>query len=443
MASVQIPTVSLLCLFGGVLPFFGFLLVTSAAALVAQSRSKRRARSPVVGTRRNRFLVAIPAHNEETGIVTTVRSCRALEYPADLFQIVVIADNCTDRTAWLAKNAGARVVERFDPAHKSKGHAIEYLISALARNGELAALDAIVILDADSTAHPDLLRGFSEGLERGDEWIQCYDAVGNAGDSWRTQLMAYAFSLINGVLLRGQSALGLSGGLRGNGMCLSTKGLKRVPWASHGLTEDLEYSWLVRIAGGRISYAQDVAVYATMLSRGGPSAISQRLRWEHGRRTLRRSMIGPLLRSPRLRWTEKLAAVIDLIMPTTSLLLCCYIALTLLTFAVLPRLHVYDRRPLLEYLIGCCYAISTTGLLLHAASPFFLRLIPLRYVTSFAYLPYYVLWKGLVRLRSKPAGWMRTTREQSAQARTSIPAIDEPQAVTGNDMLPDAAQAML
>ena len=77
----------------------------------------------------------IPAHDEESGIATTVRSCLAANYPSSLFDVLVIADNCTDRTAAVAASAGARVVERFDAVKKSKGYAIEYLIESLERVG--------------------------------------------------------------------------------------------------------------------------------------------------------------------------------------------------------------------------------------------------------------------------------------------------------------------
>ena len=80
----------------------------------------------------SKFLVVIPAHDEEPVISTVVKSCLELDYPQSLFQVVVIADNCSDRTASLASRAGARVVERFDDLKKSKGYAIDYLIETLA-----------------------------------------------------------------------------------------------------------------------------------------------------------------------------------------------------------------------------------------------------------------------------------------------------------------------
>ena len=88
---------------------------------------------------------------------------------------------------------------RYDFSRKSKGYAIEYLIDVLRESGEFDCLDALVIVDADSTVHPGLLRAFARRIDAGEDWVQCYDCVGNPDDSWRTRLMSYAFSLINGV----------------------------------------------------------------------------------------------------------------------------------------------------------------------------------------------------------------------------------------------------
>ena len=168
-----------------------------------------------------------------------------------LFKVLVIADNCTDQTALAARREGRTVVERHDLAKKSKGHAIDFLIQQLRQTGELATYDALVVIDADTTASPGLLTGFARAAESGYEWAQCFYTVANPEGSWRTRLLTYAFSLFNGVTPLGQSLLGLSAGFRGNGMCFGTKGLERVPWQSHGLVEDMEYSWTVRIAGGK------------------------------------------------------------------------------------------------------------------------------------------------------------------------------------------------
>ena len=70
--------------------------------------------------------------------------------------------------------------------------------------------------------------------------------------------MTYAFSLFNGVMPLGQNALGTSAAFKGNGMCFSTRGLRRRPWKSYGLVEDMEYSWTLRIAGEKIAFQPEL-----------------------------------------------------------------------------------------------------------------------------------------------------------------------------------------
>ncbi len=353
--------------------------------------------------------MVIPAHDEEDGIGETVRSGLALDYPARLFEVLVVADNCTDRTAGQARQAGAsrRAIGRDAEEQGVRDRRPDPTAGA---TGEFDELDALVVVDADSTVDPGLLRAFARGLDAGHDWIQCYDSVGNADQSWRTRLMAYAFSLINGVTLEGQMGLGLSAALRGNGMCLSTRGLARVPWQTHGLTEDLEYSWMVRIAGGRIAFDRGAAVYATMLSRGGPASRTQRQRWETGRAELRKRMFRPILRSAHLRPIEKAASLVELTMPTTVSLCSAYLVLTALAALRLPEVLPYQTAGYLVVL-GLSHAIATLGLALRFASPFLLAFLPWRFSLCLLHVPYYACWKLLVALSGRPRTWVRTVRE--------------------------------
>ncbi len=292
-----------------VLPYFLYLLAIAVAAM-----SARRTRTTLSETQpRSRMLVVIPAHDEETGVANTVASCRSADYPESLFSVLVIADNCTDRTAATAAEAGARVVERSDPIKRSKGYAIEYLIGRLAGSGELAALDALVVVDADTTIDRSLLRRFDAHLQAGHDWVQAYYTVANPDESWRTRLMTHAFALFNGVMQLGHTALGTSAGLRGNGMCFSTRGLSRQPWVSYGLVEDMEFSWTLRLAGERIAFEPASRVYGAMLGSGGTAAANQRRRWEFGRGEVRRMYTGLvlLLRPDRLAGEAGLAVRAD------------------------------------------------------------------------------------------------------------------------------------
>ena len=199
----------------------------------------------------------IPAHDEEGAIGATVRSCRALDYDPGLFSIHVIADNCTDATAREAREAGASVVERSDPDLRSKGHALEYFFTRSPKAGPTPGYDAAVLIDADTVVDPGLLKAFDRALGEGKDWVQGYYTVRNPDASWRTRMMTYAFSLANGVWMLGLDRLGLGVGLKGNGMCFSAAGLRRVPWKAHGLVEDMEFALMLRTRGERVRFEPD------------------------------------------------------------------------------------------------------------------------------------------------------------------------------------------
>ena len=83
---------------------------------------------PIVNEKKNKFMAIIPAHNESAVVVNLIESLKRQDYPKELFDIYVIADNCTDNTAQLAKDAGAIVYERFDEEHKTKGYALNWFL---------------------------------------------------------------------------------------------------------------------------------------------------------------------------------------------------------------------------------------------------------------------------------------------------------------------------
>jgi cellulose synthase/poly-beta-1,6-N-acetylglucosamine synthase-like glycosyltransferase len=390
-----------------VMPFFLFLLVTSLAALVA-GRDKLSRTAPS-----SRILVVIPAHNEETGIAATVESCLASDYPSLLYGVLVIADNCTDRTAALAAGAGARVVERVDSAKKSKGYAIEFLIDSLARSGELASLDALVFFDADTTIDRTLLRCFDERLRAERDWIQCYYTVANPDESWRTRLLTYAFALYNGVLLLGAETLGASAGFKGNGMCFSTRGLRRRPWKCYGLVEDMEYSWTLRVAGEKIAFERRACVYGAMVGSDGAAAASQRQRWESGRSQITRKYLWPLIASNELGGWDKLMAVCELLLPPMAYLAIIYGSIVALDAVAISWLGASGSRVSIPFLVACSL-VMTAALFYYAVSPFLALGLPWRYARSVALFPFYMAWKLIIARGGPPQEWVRTARPPRA-----------------------------
>jgi hypothetical protein len=212
----------------------------------------------------------------------------------------------------------------------------------------------------------------------------------------------------------GLTALGSSAGLRGNGMCFSTRGLRRRPWASYGLAEDSEFSWMLRVGAESIAFEPFTRVYGAMVGSGGKAAASQRQRWEFGRREVQRTYLLPLLRAGGISLGDKLLSVLELSLPPMGLLLSCFAALALLD--VLAVLFAPPAGPVLAGLLLSCCAIMTAGVGLYAVSPFVAMRLPLRYAATLAWAPAYFAWKIVVRLAGRPAGWVRTQRETNADA---------------------------
>ena len=386
-------------------PFFLFMASITIAAFLG--RGRRAGAGPRAGAGRSRFLIVIPAHDEQGAIGATVRSCLALDYDRDLFAIHVIADNCTDGTAAEAREAGASVVERSDPELRSKGHALEYFFTEIPEGRPDAGHDATVLIDADTVVDPSLLKAFDRALGEGKDWVQGYYTVRNPDASWRTRMMTYAFSLANGVWMLGLDRLGLGVGLKGNGMCFSSAGLRRAPWKAHGLVEDMEFALMLRVLGERVRFEPDARVFGEMVSRGGAGAASQRRRWEAGRGSLRGKFAGQLARSGSLGALAKASYLLDLFFPPLATL-----ALGLVAASSVHGLAALDARfvPASRGLLPAHAAMAAT-FLAYALSPTAIMGLPARYLASLLALPYYIAWKILVALGRPPKSWVRTPRE--------------------------------
>ncbi len=192
-------------------------------------------------------------------------------------------------------------------------------------------------------------------------------------------------------------------------MCFSTRGLERVPFQSFGLVEDMEYSWNVRIAGGKIGFRPDVRVLGVMLGQGGRAAASQRKRWEFGRRELSRRMVMPLVRSRHLNLIEKIASLIELTMPPMVLLLVYYLAVTAVNLAIL--IGTTHAGWLSAFLIGSSL-LMTLAFIVHALCPFVVYHLSWSYALTLLYLPVYAIWKLPAMFGKRPTQWVRTAREE-------------------------------
>ena len=407
-----------------------------------------------------RFVLLIPAHNEELLLGAALSALQQLHYPRSHYEIIVIADNCSDSTASIARNAGALALERSDKARIGKGYALEdtlqWLIADSAQSlivnsklnsnfnaeptenktvdqnivrrgsttlnpgtldGDITAwnrarqFEAVVILDADTFVSSNMLSAFSEALRHGEQIVQVRYDVFNTDDSWRTRLMSCALALAHVVKPLGRERLQLSDGLKGNGMCFTRDVVVKVPWSGESITEDIEYTLRVCREGFRVAYVPEACVWAQMPVTGAQAA-SQRQRWEGGRYRLL-FKVAPQLLLESLRTRNRLLRdrAIELIVPPFAEMFALPLALGLVCI-------------LASVLLGWHTALlfaSAWGLVLALQAAYLLTgmwvaRMSWRVVLSLLFAPLYIVWKlGLyivMAVGRSAGGWKRTERHE-------------------------------
>ena len=351
------------------------------------------------------FDVIVPAHDEAGGIQQTISNLQQLDWPAGRFRVIVIADNCTDETARVAREAAAIVIERHDPLHRGKGYALAHAFGWSRSEGKA---DAVVVVDADSRASANLLQSFAARIERGSHAMQAHYGVLNAGASWRTRLMAIALGSIHKLRSRARERLGLSCGIRGNGWCVTHALLDEMPYQAYSLTEDVEFGVDLGLAGHRIAYCDEAHVNGEMVTTEA-AARSQRQRWEGGRLRLIRSKVPVLLRRATFgRSLVCLDLALDLLILPLSYIVLSAAAL----LAVGMSLSLMSRSELrltwLSVGIFDCAALAA-----YVCRGWVLSGIGLQGLWDLLRVPGFIFWKlRLLAAGPKTTTWIRTKRER-------------------------------
>jgi 1,2-diacylglycerol 3-beta-glucosyltransferase len=385
------------------IPFVLFILLVLICAILA--RFKERISRTVSSASTCRVLFVVPAHNEEMCLQKTIDSLKNAISTFGMGQILVLADNCSDQTASIARKSGVFLYERFNLGLRGKGHALEECFRHVLQSSDHAEITHVCVVDADSIVNAEYLIELAATIASGVDWIQTDDAVANVGDHWRTKLMAWGFGLFNGVWQMGCAKLGIGASLRGNGMAFSRNGLLRLPWKATGLAEDLEMSWRVKLNGEFIAYCRRARALAEMPTQLNSSA-SQRQRWEHGRLHLKKTIPIQILQS-RLPIIHKLLLLLELRMPAITLFGGSLLALFVI--ALFLATTIADSR-----LNAVVMDVSSFGLIiltLYGLSPFVLVPTPLIALTGIFGLPQFVIWRAFQALKSVPKVWIRTERE--------------------------------
>jgi len=379
-------------------------VLVGASYLFAATLLSARSPLPVSAAPERRFRFVVPAHNESAGIAATVVSLKNVDYPSSLFDVLVVADNCQDDTAEQAARAGALVLERQDKELRGKGYALLLAFSNLPPE-----IDAVVVVDADTLVSPNILRAFAARRDLGAVAVQADYAVRNPNAAWRTRLIAIAFGAFHIVRSRARERLGLSCGLRGNGMCFSSKLLAEVPHNAFSIVEDVEYGLRLGEAGHRVHYADEAHVYGEMVS-SAAAASSQRRRWEEGRKDLVRRNGFRLLRAGISRRNAVLVDLaLDLLVPPLSRIA---VASCLGLLAAVALSLASGRLGLSVASFGFC----VISVVLYVLRGWSVSGTGFRGLLDLGLAPVYVLWKASLRLRraSRPtSSWVRTKRERS------------------------------
>ncbi|NLN47556.1 MAG: glycosyltransferase family 2 protein [Clostridiales bacterium] len=227
-----------------------------------------------------KFAIFIPAYNEEEVIGNIVENLICLNYPRQLFDVYVIADNCTDKTVQIASDKGAKVLIRKDNKNRGKGHALKWAFNEIIFK-KYTDYDAIVVFDADNLVSKNFLREMNNKLCEGYKVLQGYIDSKNPEDSWVTASYSIAFWAANRLFQCSRWNLGLSCEIGGTGFCVDTGILKDVGWEATCLVEDLEFTINLILNGIKVGWAHDAVVYdekPITLSQ----SWSQRCRWMQG-----------------------------------------------------------------------------------------------------------------------------------------------------------------
>jgi cellulose synthase/poly-beta-1,6-N-acetylglucosamine synthase-like glycosyltransferase len=358
---------------------------------------------PAIGSggRESRLAVLVPAHNESTGIIPTLRDLGACEYPARLRDIFVIADNCTDDTAAVARACGAQVFERTDTTLRGKGQALDWFLTG--NRDLLSRHDVIAIVDADMYVDSQFLAALDDAFAiQHTLVVQGKYLASNPAESWISAFGFLGFAVANHVRPAGRCFLRSSAGLKGSGMAFRKELLLGLGWPCKSVAEDLEFGKELALQDIRIRYVPQASV-SSRLGTSAQQAYVQQARWEGGRTAVSlkylRLLSGRFLRTPHWQLAEE---ILDLLVPPLSVLAAgCIVgvatSVVMGSSALLPLL--------------CCTGVFVTLVVTGVIQ----SRMPLRAVGYLAGLPIFMTMKLALLVKTALGGsdtWRRTPRSK-------------------------------
>lgn len=244
-----------------------------------------------------RYAVLIAARNESAVIGQLIDSINAQDYPNELVDVYVVADNCTDNTAAIAAAHGAVVYQRQNKLQVGKGYALNFLLGKIAQNHSEDRYDGFFVFDADNLLEPNYISEMNNVFSSGCPVVTGYRNAKNFGDNWITAGYGTYFLRESEFLNRPRDFLGTSCAISGTGFLFSASLLDKLGgWNYFALTEDLEFTIDLICRGEKVAYCHSAVLYDEQPT-GFQQSVQQRARWMKGFMQIMARRGGSLMRT--------------------------------------------------------------------------------------------------------------------------------------------------
>ncbi len=256
-----------------------FYILYVLVRMLANKSEKKGAKPKITN---HSFAVLISARNEEAVIGYLIDSIKSQSYPEELISIFVVADNCTDSTADVARKKGAAVYERHNLERVGKGYAIDYLIGKINEDNPRERFDAYLVFDADNVLDKCYIEEMNKTYCEGYNIITSYRNSKNYGDNWISAGYSLWFLRESKYLNYPRYLLNTSCAISGTGFLVSREIIERNGgWKFYLLTEDIEFTVKSIMDGEKIGYCKNAVLYDEQPVKFVQS-WKQRLRWAKG-----------------------------------------------------------------------------------------------------------------------------------------------------------------
>jgi len=362
----------------------------------------KRDRMPQVKKEKYSFLVLVPAHNEEMTLPKTLQSISSLHYPRHLLNVLVVADNCNDKTAQIAQMMGVECLVRTNMREVGKGYALKWGIDHISDR----EFDVLVIIDADTRIDEDFLTWMNHEFSEGACVAQGFNHISNPYQSPLTRLMEVTSYLKNMLYYGGKRKIGLSSALMGTGMAFHRDIIHKYGWTAFSVGEDWEQTCIYAHAGIPVVFVERAKIYAEEAAtfRQG---YSQRIRWAGGKyQTSWRYGGNLLIQGIRQRNILEIDIGLTILAPNYSLLA------NLTVLLIISSLFLPYSVGKVWYQMAALIALGAQ--ILYFCLGLFLMKPTRQTFVSILLAPVFLLWKLFIDvsiiLKAKNMKWVRTRR---------------------------------